>query len=60
MPNMSHCRFYNTLGDLADCRDALDESGLSGLSEAERKAAIKLRNLCAEIAHDYRNIEDED
>lgn len=25
MPNMSYCRFHNTLGDLQDCRDALSD-----------------------------------
>lgn len=25
MTNMSYCRFHNTLGDLRDCRDAIEE-----------------------------------
>lgn len=25
MSNMSYCRFHNTLGDLQDCKDALEE-----------------------------------
>lgn len=29
MSNMSYCRFHNTLMDLQDCRDALDEMGNS-------------------------------
>lgn len=47
MPNMSYCRFQNTLRDLRDCDehifDELDD-------EDEEKARKKLIELCADIA----------
>ena len=49
MSNMSYCRFENTLGDLKDCRDALEEEGIDGLSESELKAYKKLVEVCREI-----------
>lgn len=58
MPNMSYCRFHNTLIDLKDCADALSElEDLSSLSETERKAALKLMKLCGEIAHDSEHFD---
>lgn len=52
MSNMSYCRFRNTLGDLRDCRDALEEIGgdLSELSADEQKAATALIKLCLTIS----------
>jgi hypothetical protein len=50
MANMSYCRFDNTVGDLKDCRDSMDDSDLS---EAETKARARLIELCCEIARDY-------
>lgn len=50
MSNMSYCRFTNTLADLKDCYDNLDESLQS---EGERKARIGLIRLCHKIAEDY-------
>lgn len=52
MANMSHCRFQNTLADLRDCQEALDEDGEGKLSEAEAKARTKLLMLCSTIAQD--------
>jgi hypothetical protein len=49
MPNMSHCRFTNTLADLQDCYDNMDDD----LSPDEAKAQNKLLLLCARIASDY-------
>lgn len=54
MGNMSYCRFRNTVGDLVDCDDALDEL-LSGgaqepLSRDELEAAKSLVAKCMEIA----------
>ena len=45
MSNMSYCRFYNTLGDLQDCRDNFDEIE----SEEEKKYAIILVKTCRDI-----------
>ena len=49
MPNMSYCRFQNTLGDLRDCYDNMDND----LSEAEKGARRRLIKLCASIAENY-------
>ena len=48
MANMSYCRFYNTLRDLKDCVDYIDES----VSEMEHKARKELIKLCKSIAED--------
>lgn len=50
MANMSYCRFTNTLSDLWDCRDALDER--KPLSDEEYEAALKLVEMCREIVED--------
>lgn len=55
MANMSYCRFQNTLGDLRDCADALDEGVLhdGNLGEEEQQAAERLVALCAFIATEH-------
>lgn len=52
MSNMSYCRFENTLRDLHDCYNHMDED----TSESERKAKVRLIELCQEIANDYDTI----
>ena len=47
MGNMSYCRFQNTLADLRDCREHINDSNLS---EDESKARQKLVRLCKDIA----------
>ena len=42
MPNMSYCRFQNTLSDLRDCRANLDDLDLSTYEKEARAALIKL------------------
>ena len=51
MSNMSYCRFQNTLKDLRDCADALEEIGdnLAELSK-EARAATELIAICQEIS----------
>jgi hypothetical protein len=49
MPNMSYCRFSNTLADLEDCYENID---VSELSPAEEKARKRLIKLCSQIAAD--------
>lgn len=49
MSNMSYCRFRNTLADLRDCAEHLNES--LDLEE-EEKARAKLIELCRRIAND--------
>jgi hypothetical protein len=55
MPNMSHCRFENTLADLLDCHDALaaEDWNVIQLSESEKKAKHKLLALCKRITREY-------
>lgn len=49
MANMSHCRFHNTLQDLRDCHSNMGEAE----SVSEKKAKIKLIELCQRIAAEY-------
>lgn len=51
MSNMSYCRFQNTVLDLRDCRDHLDE--VEDLSTDETNARLSLLGLCRCIAADY-------
>jgi endonuclease III len=64
MGNMSYCRFENTLEDLRDCKDALDEGALNnvmGVSGFEREAMRNLIALCQDIADEYgEDTEDKD
>ena len=55
MGNMSYVRFSNTLADLKDCYENMDDQDLS---EAEAKARKKLIKLCQDIAGDYGNDDD--
>jgi len=49
MANMSYCRFHNTLLDLLDCQEALqDEEPLKEGSE-EHRAMLHLIEVCREI-----------
>lgn len=50
MANMSYCRFQNTLRDLRDCYEHIDDDNLS---ETESKARNKLIILCTDISQDY-------
>lgn len=57
MANMSYCRFHNTLADLQDCENALedfinnDENTIE--SAEERRKAKQLIELCQQIAENY-------
>jgi len=61
MGNMSYCRFENTLSDLRDCADHMDDKddfdedsdNDNMLSESETEAKRKLIELCSQIASDY-------
>jgi hypothetical protein len=52
MSNMSYCRFENTLKDLQDCEDHLDDDK-GDLSEEEYRAKQKLLELCKKIADEW-------
>jgi hypothetical protein len=56
MSNMSYCRFRNTLQDLQDCLDSMDDNDLS---PEEEKAKTRLIRLCERIASDYGDDEDD-
>lgn len=53
MSNMSYCRFENTLNDLRDCYEHLDDEKL--LKE-EQRARELLISLCIIIANENKNI----
>jgi len=50
MSNMAYCRFSNTLSDLRDCYEHMDEDPSS---TEEKRAKERLIKLCEEIAMDY-------
>jgi len=50
MGNMSYCRFRNTVGDLRDCYDNMDDEDISSDEKRARRAIIK---LAVQIADDY-------
>ena len=50
MANMSYCRFENTLTDLHDCLNHIDDELES---ETEKKARKKLVKLCQRIIDGY-------
>ena len=52
MGNMGYCRFSNTLSDLQDCYENMDDDDLS---EGEEKARLRLIKLCRDIASDYED-----
>ena len=51
MSNMSYCRFENTLADLSDCYENMDNS--KELSVSEQRCRAKLIKMCEDIAGDY-------
>ena len=53
MANMEYCRFENTLADLKDCNEHMDDAVLA----SEAKARDQLIKLCADIAIDAGEVE---
>ena len=53
MPNMSYCRFENTLADIRDCLDAFTTGGGRGLSPSEARAASHLIDACREVVEQF-------
>lgn len=47
---MSYCRFHNTVQDLADCAENINDNDLS---EDERRARIRLIKLAYSIVSDF-------
>ena len=56
MSNMSYCRFHNTLGDLRDCVDALEQ--MSELKEDADAYKGKLRHMAALEEEGKKNTEE--
>jgi hypothetical protein len=52
---MEYVRFENTLHDLRDCQEHMDDE----LQPAEAKAQLRLVKLCRQIAGDYEHLESE-
>ncbi len=52
MANMGYCRFQNTLQDLRDCAEHLDDDDLS---EEEQRARYRMLRLCQTIMEDYES-----
>jgi hypothetical protein len=50
MANMSYCRFENTISDLRDCYNHIEDEDLSA---EEMRARTRLIRLCQKIADDY-------
>lgn len=58
MANMSYCRFHNTLMDLEDCYEHLNDTDLS---RDEENARARLIELCDMMVGDFKdNIWEED
>lgn len=49
MGNMSYCRFENTVNDMRDCINAIEERDVYDLSDYEVKALEKFLTLAHEI-----------
>jgi len=62
MSNMSYCRFHNTVSDLQDCIDAMDE--LTNLNEygekmsrSEFMKAMELIEMCREVSEQFEDVD---
>jgi len=54
MANMSYCRFQNTLNDLRDCAESLDEENLS---PDEERARLRPVDTCRDIVEDWDSMD---
>lgn len=54
MANMSYCRFENTLSQLLDCYENMEDPDIS---KSEHKARLRLYQLCQTIVNDYKEDE---
>ena len=52
MSNMSYCRFRNTLEDLKDCYENLDDTDVVVVEDEAREELI---NLCKQIAKEFED-----
>jgi len=49
MPNMSYCRFENTVRDMRDCINAIEDGECDSLSSYEIRALKEFREMGDEI-----------
>jgi hypothetical protein len=56
MANMGYCRFENTVRDLRDCYEHMEDE----LSEREAKARRRMIRLAREIVDDFGYLADAD
>ena len=54
MGNMGYCRFQNTLEDLQECYEHMDDE----VGEEEKRARKQLIKQCKEIVDDFGRDED--
>lgn len=54
MPNMSYCRFENTVNDMQDCLNAIEDREISDLSDHEVKALQHFLEL-GKVIVDYED-----
>ena len=57
MPNMSYCRFENTVHDMQDCIYAIEEGDTSELNSSEVRALEEFLDLAREITNLEYDIE---
>ena len=55
MANMSYCRFQNTLIDLRDCYENMDDEDVSSEEARAREDLIK---MCTDIAADFGDLDE--
>lgn len=58
MPNMSYCRFRNTVLDMQDCLYAIQEEKINDLSKEELRALQEFLDLAWEITNYEEQIEE--
>ena len=62
MPNMSYCKFQNTIDAMIDCNESLtdfieNEGDLSDVSEEEREAMEKMHYMAKEMVLAFEELE---
>ena len=59
--NMSYCRFENTLADLRDCEEALDNGAEQSeeMSDIEKSSMLNLISMCGRVYDEYKDINPE-
>jgi hypothetical protein len=50
---MSYCRFENTLEDLEDCAENMENP--QALNDTEKKARLQLIRVCRNLADDFED-----